>query len=172
MTPADYAILTILLLSALLGLVRGFLREVASLLIWVLGFWAAVRYAAQLGDLFKFVKTPEDRLLLGYGLFLVATLIVSTVAGMLLGKLVQSSGASVGDRSLGTLFGVARGMVIVTTIILVGEMALAPLPSWWRESKLIPYAAPLVKVARRMAPMHVDFHPLQQPSADLDKVTL
>jgi len=172
MTPADYAILIILFVSAILGLVRGFLREVASLLIWVVGFWLAVRYAPQLGDLFKFVKTPEDRLLLGYGVILILTLIVSTIVGMLLKKLVESSGAGVGDRSLGTVFGVARGVVLVTTLILVGEMALAPLPPWWRESKLIPYAAPLVKVARRMAPMQLDLHPLQQPSVDLDKVTL
>ncbi|HEY1992401.1 MAG TPA: CvpA family protein [Gammaproteobacteria bacterium] len=170
MTPADYAILIILFVSAVLGLVRGFLREVASLLVWVLGFWLAVRYAAFLGEQFKFIKTPEDRLLLGYGLVLLLTLIVSTVVGMLLKKLVESSGAGVGDRSLGTLFGVARGAVIVTTLILVGEMALAPPPPWWRDSKLIPYAAPLVKVARRVAPVHVDFRPLQQPSVDLNKV--
>jgi membrane protein required for colicin V production len=172
MTPADYAILIILLVSALLGLVRGFLREVASLLIWILGFWVAIRYAATLGEMFRFVKSSEDRLFIGYGLVLVMTLIVSTVAGMLLKKLVESSGAGVGDRSLGTLFGMARGMVIVTTLILVGDMALTPQPRWWRESKLIPYAAPLLKVARRMAPLQVDFHPLQQPSTDLDKVTL
>lgn len=170
MTPADFAILIILFVSAVLGLVRGFLREVASLLIWTLGFWVAVRYAAPLGDQLKFVKTPEDRLLLGYGVILVLTLVVSTIVGMLLKKLVESSGAGVGDRSLGTLFGVARGAVIVATLIVVGEMALVPAPPWWRDSKLIPYAAPLVKVARRVAPVHVDFHPLQQPSVDLDKV--
>ena len=172
MTPADYAIMIILLLSAVLGLVRGFLREVASLLIWMLGFWLAVRYAPGLGDVFSFVKTSTDRLLLGYGVILVATLIVSTVVGLLLKKLVESSGAGVGDRSLGTLFGVARGVVIVITLILVGEMSLAPLPSWWHDSKLIPYAGPLVKVARRMAPARVDLPLLRQSSADLDKVTL
>src|SRR5579871_4539316 len=124
MTPADYAILTILLVSAVLGMLRGFLREVASLLIWTLGFWVAVRYAAPLGDQLKFVKTPEDRLLLSYGVILVLTLVVGTVVGMLLKKLVETSGAGVGDRSLGTLFGVARGAVIVITLIVVGEMAL------------------------------------------------
>ncbi|HEY3858857.1 MAG TPA: CvpA family protein [Gammaproteobacteria bacterium] len=162
MTPADYAILVILFVSAILGLVRGFLREVASLLIWTLGFWLAVRYAPLIGDSLKFVKNSEDRLMMGYGIVLVVTLIVSTIVGMLLKRLVESSGASVGDRSLGTVFGAARGVVIVTTLILVGELALVPPPPWWRESKLIPYAAPIVNVARRLSPVHVDFHPLQQ----------
>jgi hypothetical protein len=53
-------------------------------------------------------------------------------------------------------------------------MALAPLPPWWHQSKLIPYAEPLVRVARRLSPVQVDFHPLQQAPApeDLDKQTL
>ena len=66
----------------------------------------------------------------------------------------------------------ARGVVIIVTLILVGDMALTPPPPWWRQSKLIPYAAPLVKVARRMAPPQLDMiRPLQQqPSVDLDKI--
>jgi membrane protein required for colicin V production len=160
MTWADYAIIAIFFVSALLGLVRGFLREVVSLLVWTLGFWLAVRYAAAVGEAFKFVKTPEDRLLVGYIIILVLVLIAGTVAGMLLKKLVDSSGANAGDRSLGTLFGAARGLVIVTVLILVGGMALKPLPAWWRDSRLIPYAAPLVAIARRFAPAKIDFKSL------------
>ena len=174
MTAADYAILLILFVSAILGLVRGFLREVASVLIWILGFWLAVRFAPPIGHAITFIKSTDDRLIVGYGVVLVATLIVSTVVGMLLKKLVESSGAGVGDRSLGTLFGTLRGAVLVTALIMVGQMALVPQPVWWRESKLIPYAEPLVKVARRLSPVQVDFHPLQQAPApeDLDKQTL
>src|SRR5690242_12210891 len=168
MTWADYVILGIILASALLGLVRGFLREVASLLIWVLGFWVAVRYAAAVGDAFKFVKSPEYRLIVGYALILIAALILSTVVGMLLKQLVESTGAGLGDRSLGTLFGTVRGVVIATTLILLGSMALMPQPLWWRESKLIPYATPLLNVARRLAPVQVDIHTLQPASLNLD----
>lgn len=164
MTWADYTILGIILVSAILGLVRGFLREVASLLIWMVGFWVAARYAPTVGDAFKFVKTPEDRLIIGYVVILVGVLIVGTVTGMLIKKLVDSSGAVAGDRSLGTLFGAARGMVIVTVLILLGSMVLVPQPKWWRESKLIPYAAPLMAVARRMAPVTVEFKRLAAPA--------
>jgi membrane protein required for colicin V production len=170
MAPVDYAILVIVFVSAILGLVRGFLREVASLLIWILGFWMAVRFAPLIGENLKFVKSTEDRLILGYGVVLLATLLVSTVVGMLLKRFIESSGAGVGDRSLGTLFGAARGVVLVTTVIMVGEMALVPPPPWWRQSKLIPYAAPLVNVTRRLTPVHVDFRPLQQAPAIPDNV--
>ena len=168
MTWADYTILGIILVSAILGLVRGFLREVASLLVWLVGFWIAVRYAPAVGDAFKFVKTAEDRLIIGYAVVLVAVLIVGTVVGMLLKKLVDSSGAVAGDRGLGTLFGAVRGVVVVTVLILMGSMVLVPQPAWWRESKLIPYAAPLMAVARRMAPVTVEFKRLAPAPVNLD----
>ena len=168
MTWADYTILGIILVSAILGLVRGFLREVASLLVWLLGFWIAVRYAPAVGEAFKFVKTAEDRLIIGYAVVLVAVLIVGTVVGMLLKKLVDSSGAVAGDRGLGTLFGAVRGVVVVTVLILMGSMVLVPQPAWWRESKLIPYAAPLMALARRFAPMAVDFKRLAPAPVNLD----
>jgi|SRR5579859_767233 len=168
MTWADYTILGIILVSAILGLVRGFLREVASLLVWMVGFWIAVRYAPLVGDAFKFVKTAEDRLVIGYVVILVLVLIVGTVVGMLIKKLVDSSGAVMGDRSLGTLFGAVRGMVVVTVLILLGSTVLVPQPAWWRDSKLIPYAAPLMAVAKRIAPVKVDFKPLTAAPADLD----
>ena len=171
MTWADYTILGIILFSALIGLVRGFLREVASLLLWILGFWAAARYAQAVGYAFRFVKSAENRLIIGYGAILVAVLIVSTVTGFLLKKLVESSGAGLGDRSLGTLFGAVRGLVIATAVILLGSLVLTPPPAWWRDSKLIPYAAPLLKVARLMAPAQVtDFRPLQAAPAQMEPV--
>jgi len=168
MTWADYTILGIILASAILGLVRGFLREVASLLVWMVGFWIAVRYAPAVGDAFKFVKTPEDRLIIGYVVILVLVLIVGTVVGMLIKRLVDSSGAVAGDRSLGTLFGAVRGMVIITVLILLGSTVLVPQPRWWRESKLIPYAAPLMAVAKRLAPVTTEFKRLEPAPMNLN----
>jgi len=169
MTWADYVILGILLASALIGLVRGFLREVVSLLVWIAGYWIAIRYAPIVGNAFKFVKSSSDRLIVGYAVILVAVLVVSMLAGMLVKTLVESSGAGVGDRSLGTLFGAARGLVIVTVLIVLGSVALVPPPAWLRESKLIPYAAPLVAIARRIAPATtVEFKPLTPAPVNLD----
>ncbi|HEU5399693.1 MAG TPA: CvpA family protein [Gammaproteobacteria bacterium] len=168
MTWADYAILVIILISALMGLVRGFLREVVSLLIWMLGFWVALRFAPTVGDAFEFVKSADDRLIIGYVVILVAVLIVGTVAGFLIKKLIEGSGSDTSDRSLGTLFGAARGVVVVTVLILLGSTLLVPQPAWWRKSKLIPYARPLVAMARRLEPMKVDFKPLKPADLNLN----
>jgi len=57
---------------------------------------------------------------------------------------------------------------VVTALILVGSQALSPPPKWWRDSKLIPYAAPLVNAARRLVPEQADFHVLQPAPVNLD----
>ena len=150
MTWADYTILCILLASALIGLVRGFLREVVSVLIWTVGFWLAVRFAHPVGEQLKFIHNPQALELTGFALILVAVLVVGMVVNSLLGKLVETTGAGPGDRALGVLFGAVRGAVIVVALVLVGSLTLLPRPVWWQDSKLIPYAMPLAGVAQRL----------------------
>lgn len=159
MTVADYTIIGIILISALIGTVRGFLREVVSTLIWIAGFWLAVRFAGALGNLFTFVHDSSYRLALGFGVIFVGILVAGMLAGFLIRKFVEATGAGAGDRSLGTLFGAARGVVVATGLVLVGSLTTLPQHDWWRQSKLIPYAQPLVAMARRYTPTH--FAPLE-----------
>ena len=156
MTWADYTILGIIFLSALIGLVRGFLREVVSLLVWMLGFWLALRFAGPVGDGLSFIKDPTWRLVAGFVVLFVLILAVGTLVGFFMGKLVESTDSGTGDRILGVLFGVTRGVVIVTALVVLGSLTLMPRHSWWRESRLIPYAMPLVRLAERLAPHDFD----------------
>jgi membrane protein required for colicin V production len=159
MTWADYAIIGIILVSALIGTVRGFVREVVSTLIWTVGFWLALRFAGMIGNLFTFVHDSSSRLAVGFGVILAGILIVGMLVNFMLRKLVETTGASVGDRSLGTLFGAARGVVIAAGLVLLGSLTTLPQRDWWQRSRLIPYAQPLVAMARRFTPAH--FAPLE-----------
>lgn len=159
MTWADYAIIGIILISALIGTVRGFLREVVSTLIWTVGFWLALRFAGAVGSIFTFVHDSSSRLAVGFTVILAGILIVGMLVSFLLRKLVETTGAGAGDRSLGSLFGAVRGVVIATGLILLGSLTTLPQHDWWQRSKLIPYAQPLVAMARRFTPTH--FAPLE-----------
>lgn len=160
MTWADYTILGIILISALIGLLRGFLREVVSLLVWVLGFWLALRFAGPVGEGLSFIKNPNWRMLAGFAVLFVLVLAVGTLMGFFMGKLVESTDSGTGDRILGVLFGVARGVVIVTALVVAGSLTLMPRHAWWRESRIIPYAMPLARLAQRLSP-----HDLNLPDA-------
>ncbi|MGH8399524.1 MAG: CvpA family protein, partial [Gammaproteobacteria bacterium] len=75
MTWIDYLILGIILVSALVSLFRGFLRETVSLLAWIIGFWLALRFARNLGGLFGFVHNPSLRVVIGFIIIFVAVLL-------------------------------------------------------------------------------------------------
>lgn len=135
----DVVLLAIVALSTLVGLWRGFVVEVMSLVVWVAAFWLAFVYGDDASRLFaEYVASPSARLLLGYALLFLAALLVGGLATWLLGKLVRSTGLSGTDRLLGLGFGLLRGVALGCVLVLV--MGFTPLPQdpWWRDSRVLP----------------------------------
>ncbi|WP_339854876.1 CvpA family protein, partial [uncultured Nisaea sp.] len=115
----DIAIIAVILLSGLLAFARGFFREVLSIGSWVAAFFAALYLYP--------VAAPYVRQLLGWGdmadlaagiaVFVVSVIVMSLVTHYVAAAL-QGSGLSAVDRSLGFLFGIARGAVLVCLLYL------------------------------------------------------
>jgi membrane protein required for colicin V production len=155
MSWIDYLILGIIVVSALVSLFRGFLRETVSLLAWLIGFWLALRFARNLGGLFGFVHNPSVRIVIGFIIIFVMVLLVGAAINFFVGKLVKRSGASMADRVLGVIFGVARGVVIVVVLALVAGFTVLPHTQSWRNSLLAPYAEVLALDMRHLLPAEV-----------------
>ena len=155
MNWADYLIVLIIIVSALISLWRGFLREVVSLVTWVVGFWVALRFAAQVGDAFKVIHNPSVRVIIGFAILFVAVLIVGMLINLLISKLMAHSGAGASDRTLGAVFGVVRGVVVVAVLVIVAGFTALPREPWWRESRLIPYAQATAGWMRGLLPERV-----------------
>lgn len=140
MVWVDYLIIGIIGVSALISLVRGFVREAVSLVVWVAGFALAWYWFRDFSvHLTEWVPTPSLRLGLAFAIILLAVLIIGGIVGFLLGKLVDVSGMSGTDRLLGMLFGAARGAVLVAILVLLGGLTPFPQDPWWMESVLIPH---------------------------------
>ena len=137
MTLFDYAVLIIIGLSVLLGVIRGLVREVLSLVAWVAAFFAASLFGGWLADALPAeMGTVELRLLAGYGgVFLVALMLMS-IAAVLASKLVKAAGLGIEDRVLGVLFGAARGMLVVMGLVLLAGLTALPKQAAWREALL------------------------------------
>ena len=169
MTWPDYAILAIIAISLLVGALRGFIKEVFSLLVWAAAFVVAYRFAGDVAVLMdEHVSLPSARTAIGFiGLFLLV-LVIGGLANYLLGKLVESTGLSGTDRLLGGVFGVVRGAAIVIAAILVAGFTPIPADPWWKESRLIRSFMPLVAWSATFLPdsvsEHIDFDP--QPESD------
>jgi membrane protein required for colicin V production len=140
MTGADYLILLILLGSTLIGLLRGFVREAASLVFWILAIWAAWKFGPvvepHLGGL---LADPKVAPWVGRLVILVLVLLIGWAVGLLLSYFTRSLGLGAMDRVIGVLFGIVRGMVLVGLIIIGGELLHLNHEEWWNRSKLVPY---------------------------------
>jgi membrane protein required for colicin V production len=138
MNWADYCIIGALAISVLMGLWRGFIGEVLALACWVLAFWFAWRFGDKLAQQFSAIDEPSVRLLLGYAICFVAVLIAGAIVSFLMRKLIAGSGLSGSDRMLGMVFGLVRGLALVTlTVLLLGFTPL-PRDPWWHQSQLVP----------------------------------
>lgn len=135
MSWLDYAILGVLAVSVVWGIWRGFVREVISLAGWVLAFLAANAVAGPLGDaLPTSISSPEVRVLVAFLIVFIFTLSIATVAGMLLSRLLKAAGLGGLDRTLGGLFGLARGVVILLALAIAAGLTTAPRHPLWKES--------------------------------------
>jgi membrane protein required for colicin V production len=140
LTAADVLIVVILLGSTIIGLLRGFVREAASLVFWILAIWAAWKFGPivepHLGGL---LADPNVSPWVGRLVILVLVLLLGWVIGMLLSYFTRSLGLGVMDRVLGLLFGILRGLVLVGLVTIGGELLHLNHEEWWSRSKLVPY---------------------------------
>ncbi len=138
MTLVDYAILVVIALSAVISVMRGFVREALSLAGWVLAFWLALSFTRDLSfALEDYVSVPGPRLAISFFVLFFLTLLLTGLVNFLAGQLVDKTGLSGTDRALGVVFGVARGAVIVAILVLLAGFTALPRDIWWTESHLI-----------------------------------
>lgn len=140
MNAADVLILAVLALSMLFGLLRGFVSTVLSLLCWIAAFWVAWAFGSQVAGFYGgFLEEPAARMVAGYLTCFLGVLIVGAVIGWLVRKLLNHGGLRGGDRLLGLLFGLARGLLLVTfAVLILGFSAVPRQANWWRQSWLLP----------------------------------
>ncbi|MGI9333465.1 MAG: CvpA family protein [Gammaproteobacteria bacterium] len=137
---ADYAIIGVIVLSALLSLLRGFLREALSVLGWVVAIWLAFTYSDRLEALLiNQISVPSLRQAAAFASIFIITLIVTALVNYLIGRLVENTGLSGTDRMLGMLFGAARGALIIGVLVLLAGLTALPRDRWWRQSVFVPH---------------------------------
>jgi len=142
MNWADYLIIVLLAFSCIVGFMRGLLREVISLITWVLAVTLAWRMAGLLQPyLGGALADPAIRTWVARGLVFVGVLLVGTATGAIVSHFVRLSIFSSLDRMLGALFGALRAVVLLGVAALLCQTARLDGEEWYRQSALMPYAA-------------------------------
>ena len=153
MAWVDLVIIGIIVLSALISLIRGFVKESISLVTWVVAGLLALRYYGPMADLLEpFINSVTLRQWIGGGILFVATLIVGAIVNFIVSQLVSKTGLSGTDKTLGIIFGGARGVLIVTMVVLLAGLTPMPEASWWQDSVMIEFFQQLAAWVRGVIP--------------------
>ena len=149
----DLVIIAVIVLSALISIIRGFVKESISLVTWIIAGLLALRYYPQMADLLEpLIKTVTLREFVGGGILFVATLIVGAIVNFIVSQLVSKTGLSGTDKALGVVFGGARGVLIVTMIVLLASHTPAPESSLWQDSAMIGFFQQLAEWVEGIIP--------------------
>ncbi len=135
----DFTLIGLVFISAVIGLLSGFAKEVFSLAFWMLASWMGLRFSLEFSSFLEStISHRSARMLASFVALLAITLSLGGLIGFLLSVLTKNTGLTFKDRFGGMVFGVARGMIVITVVVILAGFTPLPKDSWWTESKVIP----------------------------------
>jgi len=152
----DFTLIGLIFIFFVSGLLRGFTKEVFSLVFWILAIWVSLNFSPEFcrigslpiatlppslavaGFLESTISHPSARMVASFVALFAITLSLGGLIGFLLSVLAKKTGLTFMDRFGGMVFGVVRGMIVVTVVVILAGLTPLPKDSWWTESKLIP----------------------------------
>lgn len=156
MGALDGVLLAVLLMSCLLGLWRGVIRETMALAAWLLGFLLSSKYAADMA-----AQLPPDwgdnlRYLAGWLLVFVAVWLGMSLLSALVSRLVAVVGLGLLDRFMGGVFGVMRGGIALMAVSVVVGLTPAKTSPAWMNSWVAQSADEGVKFFKPILPAQLE----------------
>lgn len=159
MTIFDYLVLFILIASIVISTLRGLVKEILSLVSWVVAFVVANMYGAQLAPMLP-AMIPGDslRLILAFVALFIGVRLLMALLMLAVDAVIKASGLSLADRGLGGLFGLARGIIFVLAAVIVAGMTDLPKQDFWRNALLSPMAETGVRTVKPFLPAALSEH--------------
>jgi len=161
-TIFDYLVLLVLACSVVISMLRGLVREVLSLASWIIALVVANAYGEALAQMLPEVIPGEStRLIVGFIVLFIGTRLLMGLVTRAMSEVVKASGLSLIDRSLGAVFGLARGAVIVLAVVLLCGTTSIPQQPFWKEARFSSLAETAADTAKPYLPgqfaQHVHF---------------
>jgi membrane protein required for colicin V production len=151
MNVTDYLVIAAIVVSAIVGAMRGFLREAVALVTWLLALFVAWHFSdliePHLGGLLagSYVKPWAARVII-----VLLILLLGAAIGGVLNHFVRLSIFSGMDRLLGFVFGFLRGFLLLGVFVILAQLLRLDDEKWWRRSLLIPYGESIANGLRTM----------------------
>ena len=158
MSPFDYFILTVLIVSSIYGVYRGLIKEILSLAGLVLSFYLASNFDNSLANLVPIENKSDFLIISAFILIFVSTLILTSLLIKIISKVLKFAGLSILNRFFGFIFGMARGLVVILVILYLNQLIpfinlIDP-----AESTLIPFLDPIFSIVLEYLPNYQSTH--------------
>lgn len=159
MTIFDYLVLFVLLCSIIISTLRGLVKEILSLLSWIISFVVANAWGEPLAVLLPdLIPGNTLRLIVAFIALFIGTRLLMMLLTMAVDALIKASGLTLADRGLGGLFGLGRGLVLVLAAVLVCGMTALPQQPFWKDALLSPLAETAARTAKPFLPGDIARH--------------
>ena len=136
MAAVDWILLGVLVFSMALGAWRGLVYEVLSVLGWAVSFYVAQWFAPDVATRLPIQSASNPvRYAAAFVLIFIAAVFAAGLLAFLLKKLVEAIGLRPVDRTLGSAFGLLRGLILLLAATVVIDMTALKASDWWLESK-------------------------------------
>ncbi|AKZ65908.1 CvpA family protein [Candidatus Palibaumannia cicadellinicola] len=143
----DYLIILIIIVSILISIIRGFIKETLSLTTLVCAFFISGNLYKDIAITFTKVEEPIIKNIIAIVLLFIATMIVGKIINIITQSLVERTGLSGIDRVLGVFFGLLRGILIVSVVLLfIEKLTIVTANPDWQQSQLIPKFRSFIKL--------------------------
>lgn len=141
----DLVIIGVIALSILTGLIRGFVKELIALGVWVIAVWLSFVYAKPVSEwLGAYIQDKSARVVLAYILIILGTLLAGGIINSVLSFIMHRSGLSGTDRLLGACFGLIRGVFLVSLVMVMVRLSAFPEDEYAKKSVLYAKFTPMV----------------------------
>lgn len=159
MTIFDYVVLFVLVCSIVISTLRGLVREMLSLLSWVVAFFVANAWGEPLAALLpEAIPGHVTRLIVAFIALFIGVRLLMWLLTLAIDAVIKATGLTLADRGLGGLFGLARGMVIVLAGVIVCGMTALPQQAFWKDALLSPLAETAARTVAPLLPGQVGQH--------------
>ena len=136
----DWCIVAVFLISILIGVIRGFAREILVLLTWALAFGLAWGFGDLVAGLLEDrISEPAVRVACAYAALFISGLLIGAILTHLLTEWIRGSVLDGIDRTLGGGIGFIRAVIIVSLFLICAGTMGAKQDRWWHQSLIIPH---------------------------------
>ena len=171
MQTVDIIVLVTLVIPGIIGALYGFLNIVFSIIAWIMAFAISFKFGALITPMLApYIETPLVRTILGFsGLFLI-TLMIFSLVGFFIVKLLGRAGLTAMDRVLGFFLGIGLGGFIIAVVVFMAGFTAFPQEGWWKNSVTIRPFEHLAVWSHKFLPTNIaEYHGYQSSDTTASK---